>query len=90
MDYKKINPKCLNGENSPAYTTRGYVLPCCWCDSPMVRPLLELHGMYEEELKVENVEKIEDIILSDQWQDFYRNLDSFPLCQYKCSKNEIS
>jgi len=89
VDYKKVDPKCLNGKSSPAYTAKGYLLPCCWCDQPNVEPMLELQGFFEDELKVENVDRIEDIIISDQWVSFYRDLDSFPLCLHRCSKNEI-
>jgi|SaaInl3SG_22_DNA_1037383.scaffolds.fasta_scaffold34525_2 hypothetical protein len=88
MEYKNVDPKCLTGENAISYTTRGYIVPCCWCDSPSIRPLLEMNGMYEDELKVENVDKIEHIFLSDQWIDFYNNLDRFPACLHYCSKNE--
>ena len=28
----KFKPKCLKGEIQTAYTNRGHLIPCCYCD----------------------------------------------------------
>lgn len=53
-----------------AYTSQGYMLPCCWLDNPSVRDELEKLGFYDETLKVENNETIDNIIYSDAWSNF--------------------
>ena len=89
----KIEPKCLNfefGQNKgAAYTSDGYMLPCCWLDDPPVYNYIMLMGLKDEELAVSNVEKLEDIFLSDQWENFFQVLLHEPqnasyMCKKKC------
>ena len=75
-----FKPKCVEGK-SFALNSQGYLLPCCWTD-----PLRKLKSNYDgnldgmdslfkEELNIENVDTISDIILSDEWIDFFNSLD---------------
>ena len=74
-----LKPKCAKGK-SFALNAEGYLLPCCWTD-----PLRKLKSNYDgnmdgmddlfkEELKIENVDTVEDIILSSEWLDFFNGL----------------
>jgi len=87
----KIDPKCLKF-NSPknkgaAYTSDGFLLPCCWIDDPPVyRYLLEM-GMKDPELALENNDCLEDIFTSDQWENFFQKLFNDPdRCSFMCKK----
>ena len=84
----KLYPRCmdLDQRQPPAYSAAGWLLPCCWADTkdwPGFEKLLQDH------LKVENVDSIEDILFSDEWDEFYHNLVEHPVkappvCKKKC------
>jgi hypothetical protein len=91
-----FKPKCVEGK-SFALNSQGYLLPCCWTD-----PLRKLKSNYDgnldgmdslfkEELNIENVDTISDIILSDEWIDFFNKLineTSVPkICTKYCGDN---
>jgi len=101
----KLYPKChpywmINGERVKnvdikpvAYTAQGYMLPCCWCDHAHTRKnYFQRMGMFDEALKVENVNDIEkEILRSPEWSDFHMTLLQKPnsapfICKQKCSK----
>ena len=54
----KIEPKCLKHlpiENKgAAYTSDGYMLPCCWLDDPPVYRYIKACGLKDPELAVAN------------------------------------
>jgi hypothetical protein len=99
----KIIPRCLSflftdrndqGERSKgaAYTSDGYMLPCCWLDDPPVYRYVKACGLKDEELALANNDKLEDIFTSDQWESFFRTLlwdpDNAPyMCKKKCGVN---
>jgi hypothetical protein len=102
----KLYPKChpyweIDGkkiQNSEvkqvAYIAQGYLLPCCWCDGshPDQAKSMEKFGLFDEELKVENVDNIEiEILASPEWYKFHNTLlqkphNAPPICKSKCSK----
>ena len=102
----KLYPKChpywnVDGEEiqNPsikpvAYTAQGYLLPCCWCDHVTSdrKRHIELFGLFDEQLKVENVDDIErEIFRSPEWYHFHDTLLQNPknapfICKHKCSK----
>ena len=102
----KLYPKChpyweIDGEKiknpdikSVAYTARGYLLPCCWCDAsqPDQTKSMEMFGFFDEELKVENVDDIKlEMLESPEWYHFHNTLLQEPhnaprVCKKKCSK----
>ena len=106
----KLYPKChpywiVDGKRvenpdvkTVAYTAQGYLLPCCWCDSitdnRKRHPMME--GLYDEQLKVENVDDIEqDILNSPEWYYFHNTLLQNPqnapfICKHKCSKMNLN
>ena len=79
-DIKKNNTlvsKCLNdGERFPSYSCSGWLTPCCWVDGDIA--LKEFPQFFDESLKVDNVENVDEILLSDTWVDFYKVLTETP------------
>lgn len=91
-----LKPKCHpNGGGTAkgvAYVSSGHLLPCCWCDSLHPKPKEEFVklGFFFEDLKLENNDTIEDILLSDVWIDFHKKLIETPeeatwVCKKNCS-----
>jgi hypothetical protein len=89
----KINPKCLNytsnDNKGAAYTSDGFMLPCCWLDDPPVYRYVKQCGLKDEELLLSNNERLEDIFTSDQWENFFQTLLTRPenasyMCKKKC------
>ena len=81
-----IKPKCLDKWGFFGWSATGYLLPCCWMDHENMDLIPEL---VQEKFKVENVDKISDIILSDEWQSFFdvikNNPESAPhVCHHYC------
>lgn len=89
---KKLVPQCLyNGENlnvrGIAYCSNGFLLPCCWLDSPFNKGDLVKLGFYDEELKLSNNEKVEDIVNSKQWKNFIEIIaNDHERAPFKCKK----
>ena len=92
-----LEPRCMAPKNSiekrmsPAVTNRGELIPCCWMDQ---KSSLE-HPVMQKMLKVSKISEndtIEDILFSDEWQEFAknlaeRNLDKVvPTCITHCKK----
>lgn len=99
----KLFPKChpyyiIDGKKienvrrmGPAYTSNGYMLPCCFCDTGREnwKDEFKYYGLWDEHLKVENVENIETILQSDEWYNFHKTLIEEPelapsICKWKC------
>lgn len=88
----KIEPRCLKFDRNnkgAAYTSDGYMLPCCWLDDPPVYRYIKEAGLKDPELAVANNEKLEDIFTSDQWENFFQTLLNEPenacyMCKKKC------
>ena len=92
MIFTDFKPICLNHHNGMtpegyAHTSTGYLVPCCHVDyinniDPLYLDLLK------EELKLENNESVEDILLSDEWitfaeavvKGYTENLEHAPIC----------
>ena len=82
----KVNPKCLY-KKELAYTATGYLLPCCWCDNPVGWQEPQIKRLRQKHLKLENNDKVEDIVYSKEWKDFFEELKTNPAktCQRFCS-----
>ena len=96
MRSQYLKPKCIK-DNRPkgvGYSSLGWLIPCCWMDnrkgeldnySAMDNPLFA--ALFTEELKLSNVDKIEDIIYSEPWKEFGRALLHEPeKCPADCHK----
>jgi hypothetical protein len=89
----KIEPKCLafgKQENKgAAYTSDGFMLPCCWMDDPPVYRYVKECGLKDQELALANNTCLEDIFTSNQWEQFFQTLLNEPekasyMCKKKC------
>lgn len=89
----KIEPKCLKFDSrdnkGAAYTSDGFMLPCCWLDDPPVYRYVKQCGLKDEELLLSNNRRLEDIFTSDQWENFFQTLLNNPknasyMCKKKC------
>ena len=89
----KIEPKCLafysRDNKGAAYTSDGFMLPCCWMDDPPVYRHVKACGLKDPELALENNNRLEDIFTSDQWENFFQTLLNDPnnasyMCKKKC------
>jgi hypothetical protein len=84
---KKIEPKCLNGENPLGTTSRGYLIPCCYWDRIDLFNS-EISDLVQEKFRLDNIISIESILSSEEWIDFYAKLKTGvgpKICQRYCS-----
>jgi len=89
----KIKPKCLSfgtkDNKGAAYTSDGFMLPCCWMDDPPVYRYVKECGLKDEDLLLSKNDSLEDIFQSDQWENFFQTLLNSPenasyMCKKKC------
>ena len=94
-----LEPKCLSSGKGYGYSAAGYLIPCCWLDPADANDLqkhLQVRNIfYREELKLSNVETIDDIINSYSWKKFYNTLindqeNALDICKKYCSKKKVS
>ena len=92
----KIEPKCLafnsRDNKGAAYTSDGFMLPCCWMDDPPVHRYVVESGLKDPEQALANNTRLEDIFGSDQWENFFQTLVNEPektsyMCKKKCGVN---
>lgn len=86
-----IDPKCLKGENCFGFSSRGYILPCCYFDNEYSLKF-DVPEFVQEHLNLSNVNSVEEIFNSDEWKIFFRRLEERSLdlpypCHYYCSDN---
>jgi hypothetical protein len=89
-----LKPKCLDGRQSYGYTNvaGGYILPCCLCDKK--DRYKDFKSLMQEKFKITNVDSIEEILHSEEWQEFYDILINRPgeapdVCQKFCSNHFV-
>ena len=85
-----LKPKCLNGDTCFGFSNSegGYILPCCWCDQP--KRIKQFAILTQEKFKITNVDSIDSIVESDEWQEFFNMLINRPeeapeTCKKYCS-----
>ena len=96
QEIQNFQPKCLGPEGrnlgrSIAVSATGFVLPCCWLDKPSSPMDEKVKTLFDESLHIDNNDAIEDIIMSDPWQKFMRELveipeESSPICLEMCTQ----
>ena len=74
----QLIPKCLSGNRSPAYVNTGHLSPCCWVDGDDVQILDYYKDLFTDKMKLENHEQVKDIVLSDEWNNFFKKLIDKP------------
>ena len=93
----KLMPRCMfkNKAKSQqaAVSNRGHLIPCCWLDNantlnhPIMKELLKVS-------KINEVEDIEQIVFSKEWQEFEKNLRErnmdkiLDCCKHHCRLRE--
>lgn len=91
----KIKPKCLQfhpSENKgAAYTSDGFMLPCCWLDDVLVYDYILKCGLKDPELALANNSSLIEIFTSRQWENFFTTLIHNPenasyMCKKKCGE----
>jgi len=83
-----IDPKCLKGTTSLGHDTRGFIMPCCWCAGMVFRDD-GLESLTKDHLKLSNVDSVEQIISSKEWNEFFKVLKEQPedapqICKLVC------
>ena len=91
----ELEPRCMIQGNErkqqAAVTNRGHLIPCCWIDQteelkhPTMQKILAVS-------KISEVESIDEILLSEPWQKFAKDLaennfkEIMPVCVTHCLK----
>lgn len=86
----KITPRCYV-HKEPAFTNKGYFVPCCWCDDSDISDLQKL-GLIQEKFHVTNIKSAKEVFNSTEWKEFYELLILDPelapsACKYHCGGN---
>lgn len=86
-----LNPECMQEfpKQTIAYTADGFLLPCCWCDSLYTRSDIKKLGLFDDNLKLKNVDSVNDIVNSNVWKNFsnillHKHEDAPSCCKKKC------
>ena len=93
----KLEPKCLSGKGY-GYIAQGYIVPCCWCDPRETLQNRQVSNeakeikdtFFKEHLKLTNVNNIEEILRSKEWEGFYDALidnngdNALEICKRYC------
>lgn len=93
----KLIPKCIESNKSFGHSAGGWLLPCCWLD-PNQEVLktndVNINALFTDDLKLENVDSIEEILFSDAWLNFnevllgpYENVPK--ICKLNCSSQKV-
>ena len=82
---ENIRPSCIHDNKEPAYSSTGYILPCCWCDTGFLLQDEDFSSIVQDKFKLDNVDKVSDIMESKEWKEFFK-FETVPLvCQKHCS-----
>lgn len=70
---KKLYPKCLGSVPEYGFTARGYLLPCCFLDTP---DLFDGDAAFlvKEKFEFSKVDSVDEILESPEWKEFDKNL----------------
>ena len=84
---QKLDPECFKGNISFAITNRGELIPCCYCDTPDTINDPKFTKLLAVS-KISEVDSIQEILLTDEWQEFYNDLLNHkgpPACWSTCN-----
>jgi len=91
---QNFQPKCIKPNTDAvgrdiAVSATGFILPCCWLDRPDSEIDEKVATLFNDKLHIDNNDTIDDIIKSDPWQKFMRELttkpeESSPICLEMC------
>lgn len=71
-----------------AYTSDGYLLPCCWCDAPSTRKDFIDLGFYDNSLKLSKNVSVDNILNSDNWNKFIDIIMHHPQNSPRCCREK--
>jgi hypothetical protein len=100
--YPKCHPYWLDNQEkiineqvrSYAYTSHGYIVPCCYMDPVLSRDPPDVKNpLIQESLLLKNNSSVKAIMLSEQWIKFHKGLIEEPekapsACKLYCSKSQ--
>ena len=69
----KLDPLCLKDEIGLAVSNRGHLIPCCRCDEPHTMNDTNFQKLLAVS-KISDVDDLNEILLSEEWIEFYNNL----------------
>ena len=92
----KIKPKCMDKKVDQSkdygHSAKGFLVPCCWCDRIIEEDDILLHNLYKDHLHLDNVDTIDEIIFSDEWQEFLEAMKDYKtapkVCQQYCGVDD--
>jgi len=85
------DPICITKNREFGHSTLGFITPCCWLDPVFNNDRLD-RSIFTEKLKIANNNEIDDILLSEEWQAFYKTIEAGPEkasaeCRRYCYRN---
>ena len=54
---ENFRPSCIHDNKEPAYSSTGYILPCCWCDTGFILEDEDFASIMIKDGKLRNVTK---------------------------------
>ena len=74
----KLQPRCMVGTRSPAYVNTGHISPCCWVDGISTQKEDGYKALFTNDMKLENLNRVEEVFSSEAWIDFFLMLKTDP------------
>lgn len=73
------------------YNSQGYIMPCCWTVQEKGYEEEQFKPLMKDKFHISNVDKIEDVVQSEEWKEFADILINKPknapnVCWYFCGK----
>ena len=84
-----LKPKCF-GRMEAAVNAQGFLLPCCWCDTPKTLNDINFKKLVNNKFHLSKVKDIKEVLYSNEWKEFRENLKKNNLvklpdmCKIKC------
>jgi len=102
-DPEELKPLCLGAGKSNqkdltewlgstyGYNSQGYIMPCCWTVQEKGYEEKQFKPLMKDKFHISNVDKIEDVIQSEEWKEFADILVKKPqnaanVCWYFCGR----
>lgn len=91
----KFKPRCMDPVRPKEFghSAQGHLIPCCWMDKNNLYTMDDVHeALFADHLKLKNFDSIDELLLTDEWQEFYNallDINKAPkICLRKCSRNK--
>ena len=81
---ENFRPSCIHDNKEPAYSSTGYILPCCWCDTGFILEDEDFASIVQEKFRLDNVQSVKEIVESDEWKEFKKFKTIPVVCQRYC------